>query len=190
MTDIERPHGAEDLANSRGQVGPPGEVRGMDIPTRYFAETPLIYKAPVTIVEGFERNISQYLCRWLDHAALPCMGTPTSVKSLKSPVSETHLTPGSPPQVSGSELGGSGGHRRQSMRQRHGILIGWVAVGRADLGSHTRPRCNKADGAGRDPCRGGGGTPKQDSGRAPARSLGQLRPCSCPENHPDRTLEV
>lgn len=103
----------------------------MDIPTRYPAETPLIYKAPVTIVEGFERNIIQYLRRWLGHAALPCMGTPTSVKSLKSPVSETHLTPGSPPQVSGSELGGSGGHRRQSMRQRHGILVGWVAVGRA-----------------------------------------------------------
>ncbi|XP_049337547.1 uncharacterized protein LOC125802987 [Astyanax mexicanus] len=128
----------------------------------------LIYEVPITIVEGWERNISQYLRRWL--------GLPKSLSSIalyghtnKLQLPFTGLTEefrvtrarevllyrdSADNRVSSAGITVRTGRKWKAQeaveqaeaRLRHGILIGSVAVGRTGLGSYARPRYDKAQG--------------------------------------------
>lgn len=67
-----------------------------------------------------------------------------------SAVTETHLTPESAPAGirfrTWRKWWAQKAFDEAEARLRHGVLVGWVAVGRAGLGSHTRPRYDKAQG--------------------------------------------
>ena len=111
----------------------------------------LMYQVQITIVEGFERNISQFLHRWLDLLkSLSCIALYGYTNKLQPPFSglteefkfkragrcfftETHLTPESPLQALWSELEGSDGHRRPSSRQKRGCnMVSWWAQWQSD----------------------------------------------------------
>ncbi|XP_076860736.1 uncharacterized protein LOC143513938 [Brachyhypopomus gauderio] len=128
----------------------------------------LVYEVPTTMVEGFERNISQYLRRWLglpkslssialygnsNKLQLPFSGLVEEFKvtrarevmlyrdSADNRVSSAGIT-----VRTGRKWKAQEAVEQAEARLRHGILVGTVAVGRAGLGSFTRPCYGKAQG--------------------------------------------
>nr|XP_061785060.1 uncharacterized protein LOC133576095 [Nerophis lumbriciformis] len=128
----------------------------------------LIYEVPVTIVEGFERNISQHLRRWLglpkslssialygntNKLQLPFTGLTEEFKVTRArevflyrDSSDTRVSSAGIKVRTGRKWKAQEAVDQAEARLRHGVLVGAVAVGRAGLGSHTRPRYDKAQG--------------------------------------------
>ncbi len=128
----------------------------------------LVYEVPMTTVEALERTISQFLRRWL--------GLPRSLSNialyghytkLQLPIcslsEEFKVTrarevlmyrDSSDAKVSSAGICVKTGRKWQAQkavdraeeRLRHGVLVGNVAVGRAGLGSFSKPRYDKARG--------------------------------------------
>ncbi len=126
----------------------------------------LVYEVPITIVEGFERKISQPLHRWL--------GLPRSLSSialfghntkLQLPFSslaeefkvtrarevllyrdstETKVSSAGVEVRTGRKWRAQDAVERAEARLRHSILVGTVATGRAGLGSNPKPSYSKA----------------------------------------------
>nr|XP_057943465.1 uncharacterized protein LOC131138512 [Doryrhamphus excisus] len=128
----------------------------------------LIYEVPVSIVEGFERNISQYLRRWLglpkslssialygntNKLQLPFTGLTEEFKVTRArevllyrDSADTRVSSAGITVRTGRKWRAQEAVDQAEARLRHGVLVGSVAVGRAGLGSHTRPRYDKAQG--------------------------------------------
>nr|XP_055028991.1 uncharacterized protein LOC129418090 [Misgurnus anguillicaudatus]XP_055035306.1 uncharacterized protein LOC129423146 [Misgurnus anguillicaudatus] len=128
----------------------------------------LIYEVPVSLVEGFERNISQYLRRWLglpkslssialyghnNRLQLPFTGLTEEFKVTRArevllyrDSADNRVATAGITVRTGRKWRAQEAVDQAEARLRHSVLVGSVAVGRAGLGSHTRPRYDKAQG--------------------------------------------
>ncbi|XP_073716891.1 uncharacterized protein [Misgurnus anguillicaudatus] len=128
----------------------------------------LIYEVPVSLVEGFERNISQYLRRWLglpkslssialyghnNRLQLPFTGLTEEFKVTRArevllyrDSADNRVATAGITVRTGRKWRVQEAVDQAEARLRHSVLVGSVAVGRAGLGSHTRPRYDKAQG--------------------------------------------
>ncbi|KAI4881119.1 hypothetical protein NFI96_020517, partial [Prochilodus magdalenae] len=97
----------------------------------------LVYEVPITIVEGFERKISQFLRRWL--------GLPRSLSSTALFGHNTKLQlPCRGQDRTGRKWRAQEAVERAEESLCHSIRVGTVAIGRAGLGSNPKPSYSKA----------------------------------------------
>ncbi|KAI2644199.1 Renalase [Labeo rohita] len=128
----------------------------------------LMYQVPITTVETLERNISQFLRRWLGlPKSLSCIalyGHTNKLQLLFSGLTEEFKVTrarevllyrdSSDTRVSSAGIEVRTGRKWRAQeavqlaeaRLRHGVLVGSVAVGRAGLGCHKTPRYDRAQG--------------------------------------------
>ncbi|RXN24140.1 reverse transcriptase [Labeo rohita] len=127
-----------------------------------------MYQVPITTVETLERNISQFLRRWLGlPKSLSCIalyGHTNKLQLLFSGLTEEFKVTrarevllyrdSSDTRVSSAGIEVRTGRKWRAQeavqlaeaRLRHGVLVGSVAVGRAGLGCHKTPRYDRAQG--------------------------------------------
>ncbi|XP_038131552.1 uncharacterized protein LOC119776958 [Cyprinodon tularosa] len=128
----------------------------------------LIYEVPVTMVEGFERNVSQYLRRWLglpkslstialyghsNKLQLPLTGVTEEFKVTRArevllyrDSADTRVSSASITVRTGRKWRAQQAVNQAEARLRHSVIVGSVAVGRAGLGSLTKLRYDQARG--------------------------------------------